>query len=177
MKKLFLLLALMACNKQIENRNSRMLPSIQVGAMLKVTEVSPEELSLKRGDVILYNWKGYQKLGRVIGIAGDRVQHIGHVILLNGSALPQTTVPGSAEIIAGLGSQDLTMDHEVYEEKLADRQYRIVQRKIDPVYWSESELTVPRESVWVLEDNRDLALDSRRIGFIKFADVKGIVQP
>ena len=120
----------------------------------------------RRGDLIAFRTPvseaGRTWLSRVIGIAGDEIVIKGNEISVNGMKLERERVP---------------KDGNVLYESSAGRRYRILMadgtaKKSAP---DETKVTVPKRSVFVMSDNRDLSRDSRHIGSIHDRDVVGHV--
>ncbi|HSR11209.1 MAG TPA: signal peptidase I [Thermodesulfobacteriota bacterium] len=103
----------------------------------------------QRGDVIVFIYplepdKDFIK--RVIGVPGDTVRVVNKKLLINGAEVPDP--------------------HAVYKDDAVlpgDIQKR---DNFGPV-------TVPKNSLFVMGDNRDRSLDSRFWGFVPLEDVKG----
>lgn len=122
--------------------DSSMSPFYQNGDILVYTRIHK---SYQYGEVVIYEYAGEKRVGRVIGINGDRIEFSsgGSRLAVNGQTLTEPYAAG------------------------ADR------------YGSTAgfPLTVPEETLFLLEDNRDLALESgnENPGLVELKRVKGKV--
>lgn len=103
----------------------------------------------QRGDVIVFIYplepdKDFIK--RVIGVPGDTVRIVNRKLYINGVEVPDP--------------------HAVYKEDVVLPGEAQKRDNFGPV-------TVPKEALFVLGDNRDRSLDSRFWGFVPLGDVKG----
>jgi signal peptidase I len=109
----------------------------------------------QRGDIIVFIYpqspdKDYIK--RVIGLPGDRIQIINKKLFINGK---ETQVPPP--------SNDPNAPHPIY----SDPEITPTQRdNFGPV-------TVPKDSYFVMGDNRDRSYDSRFWGYVPMKDLRG----
>jgi len=109
----------------------------------------------QRGDVVVFIYpvspdKDYIK--RVIGLPGDRIQIINKKLYINGQV---TQIPPP--------SNNPEAPHAIY----ADQEITSTQRdNFGPV-------VVPKDSYFVMGDNRDRSYDSRFWGFVPMKDLKG----
>ena len=109
---------------------------------------------------------------RVIGLPGDHVEISGHRVVVNGREL---TSPGDGS--ANCQPRDVLQGHCVRER--ADRgEYSVLWSSETAASKAESttEWTVPDGQVFVLGDNRDSALDSRRFGTVPLSDIIGVAR-
>jgi signal peptidase I len=103
----------------------------------------------QRGDVIVFIYpldtsKDFIK--RVVAVEGDTVRIVNKKLYINGSEVPDP--------------------HAVYKEETLFSAEVQKRDNFGPV-------TVPRESLFVMGDNRDRSLDSRFWGFVPLEDVRG----
>lgn len=134
-----------------------------------------------RADIIVFRYPkdpGVDYVKRVIGIAGDKIKMIDHVLYVNGEV---------QELVDSNVDRDLLKDiddngdmKDLYRETLSGREHWVIQNKdTTPSYISEdwpvdgSEYTVPPESVFVIGDNRDNSTDSRAWGEVPLSYVRG----
>ncbi|MEW6615733.1 MAG: signal peptidase I [Thermodesulfobacteriota bacterium] len=103
----------------------------------------------QRGDIIVFIYPEDRKkdfIKRVVGVEGDRVEIINKKVYINGSQFNNPFAMNSDDIIISKGIQP--------------------RDNYGPV-------VVPRDSLFVMGDNRDHSYDSRYWGFVKLEDVKG----
>ena len=125
---------------------SSMQPTLEEGQMLAVA-VLPQP---GRGDiVILSSNNGHKKplVKRVIAVAGDEVDLIGGLVLVNGQPIDEPYLPDGLETYPAL----------------------------DPPIGMEYPVRVPPGHVFVLGDNRGDSSDSRSsmVGFVRDDDILG----
>lgn len=147
---------------------------------------APFSASLKRGDIIAFNYprdpdQAYLK--RIVGLPGDTIAYRGRRLHVNGSA-------------AQLRQLDDYLDDDTvsvrfkFEETLGTSVHHILMHQTEPSHTpygefdmqshctsSKSEIScvVPPNSYFVLGDNRDNSHDSRYWGFVPRALVLGKV--
>lgn len=127
------------------------------GRLLGLFQPGPD-----RGDVVVIVYPGSfwslrdrRQVRRVIGIAGDRVEVRGDMVLLNGAALDRR--PQSGPVPAGM----LAGARRFIETLPPRRPHEIL---LDPERASDGKggvYTVPPGHIFVLGDNRDAVQDSR----------------
>jgi len=103
----------------------------------------------KRGDIIVFiypNDRSKDFIKRVIGVAGDKIEIKNKKIFLNGKEYTD--------------SYGIYSDNVIYPSSIQPRD------NFGPV-------TVPKESLFVMGDNRDESADSRYWGFVDLKDVEG----
>jgi signal peptidase I len=153
-----------------------MSPSLQQGDRILVNKLVGREQLPDRGDVVAFRNPGSGApvfVKRVIAIAGDTVELREGEVWVNGKSLTRDPVPAQrVDAPAELGE-------EFYIESNADKRYPIAvaaPENADSRLLDYAEIEVPDRSVFLLGDNRDISLDSRKFGFIHARDVVGHVQ-
>ncbi|MFD1466011.1 signal peptidase I [Lapidilactobacillus mulanensis] len=109
--------------------------------------------TIKRGSVVVLdapNEPGTLYIKRVIGLPGDTVEAKNDQVYINGKKINEPYLTKYA--VTGNFTQDFTLS------SLLGRS------------------TVPKDSYFVLGDNRPISKDSRRIGFIKKSAIKGVTR-
>lgn len=129
---------------------------------------------IKRGDVGIFVYPNNRTsiyIKRIVGLPGDTVEISGNDLLINGKSI-------RGEQVNDLGSDELNQlvkDHVSYLEKSDSGETY-------PVIWKKNteqksiSLTVPNGFVYLLGDNRDDSVDSRKFGPVPLTDVIGIAK-
>jgi signal peptidase I len=127
----------------------------------------------KRGDVIVFKYPQNEDkdfIKRVVGLPGDKIQIIAGTLMIN-----DKPVLIKDEGYAKANAQDTEMLEprpHLFEEELGTVKHSI-QYLFDQKDHNFGPITVPKESVFVMGDNRDNSQDSRYWGFVKFNKILG----
>ena len=127
----------------------------------------------KRGEIIVFKYPENEDknfIKRVIGLPGDKIQIINGKLYINDQAvlITPTRPPSDSSVEEGPSFGKPAF----YEEQLGTVEHRI-QYLIDQSHKNEGPWLVPRDSVFVMGDNRDNSQDSRVWGFVKFNKILG----
>lgn len=129
----------------------------------------------KRGDVIVFkhvkNGESIDMIKRVVGLPGDHITYKDKTVYVNGKPAVQDFIAEEQDITRG-GSVPVRHFHEQLGEVKHDIFVHPSTLQIVPHY-AYSDETVPKDSYFVMGDNRDNSEDSRVWGFVKDADIQG----
>lgn len=132
----------------------------------KIFEVSEP----KRGDIIVFRYPKnptVDYIKRVVGLPGDRVSYFDKKLYINGEPVNQTAL-GKYQ---GLGQGENMTGHELLSEDLIGVNHNILidihAVTLDGVY------VVPKDSYFVMGDNRDNSNDSRYWGIVPEENLVG----
>lgn len=147
--------------------SSSMEPTLQVGDYILVNKYTygirlpvlrTKVLSLnepERGDVMVFfppHMPDTYFIKRVIGLPGDRVSYVNHVLTINGDRVPE-------ERVALVPEEN--PEYRLVKETLGNREYT-VRKHLEPGRYSrQGSWTVPEGHYFMMGDNRDGSFDSR----------------
>jgi len=119
-----------------------------------------------RGDIVVFKWPRNEKkdfIKRVIGVSGDTVEVKDDALYVNGKRIEREYV--------GTFSDQHLLRADKYLEFLGEDSYYI----LDAYRQDENfgPVTVPKNSLFVMGDNRDNSRDSRYWGFVALNKLKG----
>jgi signal peptidase I len=119
---------------------------------------------VKRGDIIVFRaeWKNgkiYNFIWRVVGLPGDVIEMQDNRIVINGGELKKEKLQEDGEFL-------------IYTETNGEASYNVAYEKDRDIKESiVKTYEVPQDCVFVLGDNRDNAVDSRKLGMIPFDSI------
>tara|TARA_B110001454_G_scaffold219196_1_gene251387 strand:+ start:188 stop:976 length:789 start_codon:yes stop_codon:yes gene_type:complete len=136
------------------------------------------------GDVIVFKYPEDMStfyIKRVIGLPGDKIEYDNGVLYVNDKVI-EKNVPISEEDWNWLTDRDFQEGHvgqggpdqfAHFTESLFDKKHTIIMRKnrIDDSKFGP--ITVPKENLFVMGDNRDNSRDSRYWGFLPKENILG----
>ncbi|HVX88478.1 MAG TPA: signal peptidase I [Gemmatimonadales bacterium] len=132
---------------------------------------TPKVRDPERGDIVVF--RGVEEghimiVKRLIGLAGDTLEMRDHVIYRNGVAVDEPTVHYDSTAIA---------DPPEYREKIRAWQVPHLVGRDTAGYWPDRNswgpIVVPRDSLFVMGDNRDHSWDGRYWGFLPRENIRG----
>jgi signal peptidase I len=149
-----------------------MEPTLLKGDRFLVNKLSQRSTPL-RGALIIFlapQDRTVRFVKRVIALPGDTVQVQGNEVYVNGRQLPHRPLPATDESLDRAGKRRL-----VYEDN-GTISYRIQEASdgADTAAYPATE--VPQGHCFVLGDNRESSVDSRRFGLVPLGDILGKVE-
>jgi signal peptidase I len=127
----------------------------------------------KRGDIIVFKYPNDESknfIKRVVGLPGDKIEIVKGRLLINDQPVPQKEIGfyDDADRTAGLSfSRPRLLD-----EQLGGVKHHILYM-YDQAEKNFGPQLVPKDSVFVMGDNRDNSQDSRVWGFVRFEKILG----
>ncbi len=127
----------------------------------------------KRGDIIVFKYPENEEknfIKRVIGVPGDKIQIVKGKLLINDQPvqIAPTALPSDKSVEAGITFGKPM----VYEEQLNSVKHQI-QYLTDQSQKNDGPWLGPKDSVFVMGDNRDNSQDSRFWGFVHYNKILG----
>lgn len=152
-----------------------MYPTIACGDCLLANKLTYKNSGPQRGDVIVFispENRRQNLVRRVVAVAGDAVEIKNNKLYVNGEMLERRSVGRTS-----YNDSNGKVSGELFTEKNGQAQYSVFLADTNS---SESQrlddfpkTTVPSQHCFVLGDNRNLSKDSRQLGMVPLAAVKG----
>ncbi|MFA5072522.1 MAG: signal peptidase I [Nitrospirota bacterium] len=128
----------------------------------------------KRGDIIVFKYPEDEKkdfIKRVIGVPGDKIEIKNGKLFVNDQLIPAEE-KGEYLDSKRIGDQSYDLKAKLYQENLGAAKHEM-QFYRDQRGYHFGPVLVPRDSVFVMGDNRDDSQDSRVWGFVKHEKILG----
>jgi signal peptidase I len=129
----------------------------------------------KRGEIIVFKFPEDESknfIKRVVGVPGDKIEIRKGILLINDQPVPVMELKNVGDKDAGSVQASLWGKPRVLEESLGSVTHRI-QYLRDQSGYDFGPVLVPKESVFVMGDNRDNSQDSRVWKFVKYDKILG----
>jgi signal peptidase I len=123
----------------------------------------------KTGDIVVFKWpKDESKdfIKRVVGVAGDVIEIKDDILFINGKEVP-------AEYVGEFTDDDSSKAEELEEALGTVKHHVLDQYKDYDNKGPKGPWNVPKDSIFVMGDNRDNSEDSRYWGFVTLNKIKG----
>jgi signal peptidase I len=127
----------------------------------------------QRGDIIVFrfpNDERYNYIKRIVAIPGDTIQVKNNKITLNGEPEPTVFVDRMSFVNQACG----VSNQKRYVETIGEvPHYVLTSTGAHSPLANYHEYTVPKDTVFVMGDNRDNSEDSRAWGIVRYDQIKG----
>ncbi|MFZ4762813.1 MAG: signal peptidase I [Alphaproteobacteria bacterium] len=127
----------------------------------------------QRGDVVVFKLPSdpsVDYIKRLIGVPGDTVQVKEGRLYVNGVIVERKTEGSRDEKVA-----DATITYQLYQEKLPNKTYAMMERSDDWALDNTQLFTVPSGYYFMMGDNRDNSTDSRVLDHVGFVPEENLV--
>jgi signal peptidase I len=126
----------------------------------------------KRGEIIVFKYPENEDknfIKRVVGLPGDKIQIVNGKLYINDQPVLLSPAGSSPDKNSGADSWG---QPTLYQEQLGGIRHSL-QYLVDQSGKNEGPWLVPKDSVFVMGDNRDNSQDSRVWGFVNFDKILG----
>ena len=149
--------------------SASMAPSVLPGDRIFLNKAIYNMKSISRGDIVVFIYPDDRRkfyIKRVVALPGDTISIRNSVVWVNNQPLRQdsTTQPPETNFT-------IEENTRIVEETNGTTSYPILITGSEPE--NMAEITVPHGHCFVMGDNRPASKDSRQVGTIPLADVKG----
>lgn len=129
----------------------------------------------KRGDVIVFKYPkdlSINYIKRVVGLPGDKLEIRNKVVYVNDKAIEPKEFDGKA-IMDDMDEKFKGYNLKFYKVKTGEVEH-VIQQDNDNYYKVDFDpITIPKDSYFVMGDNRDFSYDARYWGFVTHEQIKG----
>jgi len=146
-------------------------PTIKVGDKVIADLKAFDNIKPNYGDIVIFQKKDslHPWIYRIVGLPNDRLEIQNNVLIINGKKC-------KTSFIKETKSEEF--DVKEYEEELPNghkHKIYIFKKPFEDDENAEHEIIIPKNSYYLMGDNRDNAMDSRYIGVLKEDEIKGKV--
>ncbi len=136
----------------------------------------------ERGDVVVFKWPKDESLDfikRVIGVEGDTIEIKNRQLYVNNKKVKEQLLDKKVKNeLFGRYDDDEITNAEAYKETIGNRKHVILYQPALEQLENNKTVnfgpeTVPKDSIFVMGDNRDNSDDSRYWGCVKLDKIKG----
>jgi len=128
----------------------------------------------KRGEIIVFKYPENESknfIKRVVGLPGDKVEIQNGKLFINAQPVPVTDLGAYDDGEQGAGSSYFP-EPKLLEEQLGSVTHKILYLR-DQSGYNFGPVLVPKDSVFVMGDNRDNSQDSRVWGWVNHSKILG----
>jgi signal peptidase I len=127
----------------------------------------------RRGDVVVFvsPESGERLVKRVVGLPGDRIELVGHRLVVNGRAA--TYSPLAPQRVPGLSAAGALGEGQLFVERLGEENRTVLLSAAPPAGRAFGPVVVPPGGYFMMGDNRDRSHDSRAFGPVPRGHILG----
>jgi signal peptidase I len=128
----------------------------------------------KRGDIIVFKYPENEAknfIKRVVGLAGDKIEIKGGRLFINDQPVPVSEL-GVYDVKEEGAASPYYSEPKLLEEQVGTVKHQILHLR-DQSGYNYGPILVPKDSVFVMGDNRDNSQDSRVWGFVRHNKILG----